>query len=341
MKQDAIRQWARERNIPVGQRGRLPQAIVLAYQKEMGQTPDGSQSPERPKQSAGATIQSFDPLADYLEPRFGDIYTQYDELRDRWTPKLKDAVTHYLLHEVTDTDFEALSISHLTHVPIGDTRSAQVQSIVDREYPSEIAYALHSVAIEHAPSLDAVLGQDSDQVGLKIDCARWLYENGSYGRLVEVARISGLLRTLHVPEVPLPDADELDARVWLTDELLDRLSIEALVDAWHYVITPATTDLTDEEWSLLEPLLPTQGGAKLVPSTTRRQVINGLLYLDAHPERRLLSPLVYRRSYRQGGIFARILESLEDIPEAERITAWLRGELEEPGMAKQGRRRHD
>lgn len=43
---------------------------------------------------------------------------------------------------------------------------------------------------------------------------------------------------------------------------------------------PYTSDLTDAEWALLEPLLPPPQGAGRRPSIPRRQIVNGLLYLE-------------------------------------------------------------
>lgn len=331
--QEMIRQWAKENGFFVGQRGPLSPFIVLAYQQEMGQTPDDSPLLVHQAQPAAQTIPSLDPLADYLEPRFGDIYAQYEKLRDHWTPELKHAVTHYLLHKVTDADFEAISLYHLFYMPTGNTRAEKVQSVIERESVFDIAYALHSVAVENAPSLDLLLEQEASRIDLKIDCAKWLRKNVTYDQLVSIARISGLLRNLPLPEVYPADADsdgDFEARAELTEFLVDQLSPQPLADAWNYVTSAADTDLTDEEWSLLEPLLPMWGKARLVSSTTRRQVINGLLYLSAHPERRLRLPLVYQRNYRLGGVFARMLAGLEGNPEAERIVAWLRIELEGP-----------
>jgi hypothetical protein len=337
MTQDTIRQWAWVKGLPVGRRGRVPNYIVEQYNETIDGAGTEVSAPERPGQTPSPPTSSFDPLEDYLAPRFGNLYEQYDELGANWTQPLKEAVTQYLLHEVTEADFEDLCNIQLISRPTGDTRAARIQSIIERDSVFDVAFALHALAVKHAPSLDAVLEENASRIGHKIDCARWLYENGDYNQLVEVARISGLLRELEgeVPEVLPPGADEHDARFWLTDELIDHLSCTALAEAWHFVTTSTTTDLTDEDWSLLEPLLPTHGSAKLVPSTTRRQVINGLLFLQAHPERRLRLPYSYRRNYRLGGIFARMLTVLDGRPEAERLVTWLRTELKESSSVSQ------
>lgn len=43
---------------------------------------------------------------------------------------------------------------------------------------------------------------------------------------------------------------------------------------------PYTSDLTDAEWGLLAPLLPIPQGAGRRPIIPRRQILNGLLYLE-------------------------------------------------------------
>lgn len=47
------------------------------------------------------TFTSLDPLADYLEPEFGDVY-------EGWTPELWVVVKNYLTNELNDVAYTAL-----------------------------------------------------------------------------------------------------------------------------------------------------------------------------------------------------------------------------------------
>src|SRR5689334_3237478 len=105
MRQDVIRAWAHERNIPVGMRGRLPRAVVDTYLKQKDRT---AREPLPVEQEAQPTpINTYEPLADYLEPRFGNIYDWENSIVpwvaegdfdvQPWTDDVREAITEYLL----------------------------------------------------------------------------------------------------------------------------------------------------------------------------------------------------------------------------------------------------
>lgn len=364
MQHDLIRQWAREKGIPVGSRGRLPQTVVAAYQEEMRQPPDDSPALERQKQPEAAAINSFDPLADYLEPRFGDIYEQPGE---HWTPELEAAVTEYLLREVTDADYALLA--QVFGWPRGNramvdddyaamvrqvygwqagTRDQQTAWIIEHHRPWNLAYFLHRIAIRNAPTLRTVLTNRPDYLDaddLRWDAGVWLGAHATYDKLAALARIKGLTRKIPTPWDFPGDANPAEAaRARLLDVLMEALSADEFVDGWSRIADVAPTDLTDEEWNLLEPLLPSDGDNRNPRATRLRVAINGMLYQHAHRgERSPLPPRFGRRKtlrmrkrrYRKDGVLTNMLAFLEGKPEAARIVAWLRSELKEPGPVRQ------
>lgn len=343
MTQDAIRAWAQKNNMPIGTRGRLPRAVLDAYHKRTGGGAQGALAAEQPPEPIPA-VNTYEPLVDYLEPRFGNLYdwdnTMVPYVDENgfdvqpWTEELREAVADYLLHEVSDADYTAL-LQEVGRGP-SDDRAEQVAWITTHNQPWEVAYASHRVATKNAPTLHAVLRHRPPELGpedLKDDAATWLEVHATYDQLVEVVKYEHLRGTIPTPARYSWHPDpESTARDQLIQSLLNALPLEQLLAAWDAIAGMAPTDLTDQEWSLLEPLLPPGRGTR----AAQRQAINGMLFRHAHRgERRSLPPRYGKRAavvsmtqyYKTSGRLAKALAALEGKPEAARITAWLRSEL--------------
>jgi transposase len=282
---------------------------------------------------------TLDPLADYLEPRFGSIYaddlTADDGFVDYrpWTPDLKQAVTQYLVHEVTDEDYARFVEELFYDVPDG-SREVQAAAIVDQQPPWEIAYAFHRAAVKAVPTLDQLIGDRDtwEDAGQQDDAQFWLEANATEGQLVELARY-----TNHPERNPgiwyaRPFAWDL-AFAWGWD-----LTPSRLLKAWHHVIGPADSDLTDAEWELLAPLLREReahfGPVRRSPEelAARRRHYDGIRYRFAnkipwsHLPRRYGEGTVYQRFYldKKNGVFLHLAQSLQGIPEAAGLVDWLK-----------------
>jgi hypothetical protein len=255
MAQDVIRAWAREHNISVGARGRLPQAALTAYFNTTDHAPQESiSSMLQPAVASAATINNYEPLADYLEPRFGSIYDwDNSSIRwgveggfdvQRWTVELKAAVTHYFLHEVSDADYAAL-LQETGSRP-SDDRAAEVGWIVDHNQPWEVADACHKAAIDKAPTLGAVLNPRLSELGaedLIWDAALWLDANARYDQLLEIARYRYLAGGFPEDDTYSSYQDpRFGARERLIDVLVDKLSPDELAHDWDHVGDAASLD---------------------------------------------------------------------------------------------------
>ncbi len=90
-------------------------------------------------------------------------------------------------------------------------------------------------------------------------------------------------------------------------------------------------DLTNEQWALIEPLLPPQKPPTGRPSLDHRQVMNGILLVLRTgapwrdlPERYGKWSTVYSRfqRWRKAGIWDRIFEGLQGIKDREGLVDW-------------------
>lgn len=279
----------------------------------------------------GHNVPDLEPLATYLEPEFGNVYAD----ACTWTPELRQAVTSYLVNEVADDAYEAVRRELEWDVPKG-TRGKQAVLIVDHHESWQVAYACHVVAVMAVPALSQLLEALSglwDYEDWRWDTTVWFQIHATYDQLRDMVRgIDRLdLMPQWQPHHRTPAEYEHDAFLDLSNELPNIMTPPVLFDAWQDITGPAPTDLTDQEWALLEPFLPKNTTASKPPIV--RQATNGMLWRQAHPGNLPLptrygsGPNVNARkaNYRKWGVFARMLTGLEGKPEAERLVAWLRG----------------
>lgn len=263
---------------------------------------------------------SLEPLADYLQPQFGNIYDFKPINADgpeiqAWTDELRAAVKQYLLHvgppELVESAFG---------ISPDEAPDELLQEVLSSYQPSVVAHALH-LATVRSMSLDQLIGHlDSwPSEDERWDTEHWLEETISWPQLQQLGDEAGQ-RVL-----------EFDSTT--VKRIVDALQPPALLKAWHDITTPAPSDLTDAEWDLIKPFVPTHGAAGTSKHRERtRLALSGMLYWSAEgcswsyvPSRYGLGRVIYHRHrvYKRSGIFARMLKELQGNPDAVRLVEWL------------------
>lgn len=280
---------------------------------------------------------SLEPLADYLEPQFGNIYDyklpaprSVLEVQE-WTEELRRAVWNYLVHEVGDDGYAAFLNEYRYVVPRGD-RKAEAADIIKAAEAWEIANAFHLAAVKAVPTLDQFIGQLETwpDVNVRVDVAEWLDAHASVEQLYELAEATG-----H------PERDT-DAPSYspepIGEDFTCALSPSDLLAAWHHVVGPAPSDLTDDEWGLLVSSLPVWKNPHSIRARSSeellslRRTFDGIRYRFAQgaawskiPKRYGNWRNIYQR-YRNHGraeLFARMYQLIQHQAGAERLVMWL------------------
>jgi transposase len=266
-------------------------------------------------------VTSLEPLADYLEPRFGNIYeyglsaTDGSEVQS-WTEELKQAIATFLLDDgpkgIVKQTFYRYDCESDDH---------WLSDIFASYEPWEVAFALRLAIVRSTSTLDQLIGDfqawpsESD----RFDAEVWLEEHASESQLQRMAAIAA--RVYRVRQNYF--SGNLD------DELPKVLEPHELLSVWHDTTDSAPSDLTDAEWGLIKPFVP----GNMSVRNNARSAINGMLYwfevggsLSRTPARYGTWQAVYqrRRNYKQKGVFDRMLQALQGNPEAARLVAWLR-----------------
>jgi transposase len=268
-------------------------------------------------------IASLEPLADYLEPEFGNIYDCNFTVVDgfdvqQWTPELQMAVKRWLMHEVPlDLRSElALRLGYPEHD--AGAKEKEIDALFESYEPWEIANIVRQVAVVAIPTLEALIGHLGEWPfeDVRWDASVWLAHHGTEQQLRRMATASG---------------NDKDPPAWADTESISHTLGQALeppelLSAWMKATQPAAaTDLTDREWQLVAPLLPRA-------SVRTRAALDGVLYWLAKnvswkeiPGRYGTWRAVYQHycRYKRSDIFARILAALRDEPEAARVVQML------------------
>jgi transposase len=289
--------------------------------------------------STTASERDFELLATHLAPRFGNIYEHNLDGGDAgydvqpWTDELRDTVRNYLLHELPDEVADYLFTADTVEPRDLASRQAQVDALIDGVQPWEVALAVRAAAVSAVPMLDQLIGhldawRWEDE---RMDTITWLEvhvgERVSWKDLAQVTDHWELL------PVVVTHGYQHDLE---PDDLVHVLTPPELLAAWHYVVGPAPSDLTDAEWALLVPFLA-KGGPTSPMTDTRlariRRELDGMLYRYTNktawtgiPERYGVGQSVVNRYaiYKRRGVFAQALTRLEHDPKAARLTEWLR-----------------
>ena len=171
-------------------------------------------------------------LANYLEPRFGNIYDDLLTWRDDpWSTELKDAVRHFLLQVLDEHILAELLDRPGDQPPDEPSRQREVDDFIAGQQPWEVALAVRNAAVVVVPTLDELIGQletwpDGD---IEFDVETWLDAHASQDQVRQMARFSN-----H------PDLRRRDG-TWspLPDDLIRVLGPRELLAAWHRVTGPA------------------------------------------------------------------------------------------------------
>jgi hypothetical protein len=251
MKQDAIRQWARERNLRVGHRGRLPPSIIEAYRKETTDPTGNAVQSEHREDPTEAVVNRYEPLADYLEPRFGNIYDWENSVVpyipldgfdvQPWTDEMRQAVREYLVHVAPEQLLE-LAFPYCKGTPPEEW----ADDALNCQQPWEVALLFHEAAVASLPTLDALIGhlQTWPYEDDRDDAVHWLEQHATKSQLSQLAIAS--------KQADLAQSGTSDLAFYL----LRKLEPPTLLKAWHDVSDSAPSDLADSEWGLLTPFIP-------------------------------------------------------------------------------------
>lgn len=277
---------------------------------------------------------TLEPLADYLQSEFGNIY-EYNfkgegqfEVQE-WTGDLKQAVKGYLMEKAPeDLGNQVIDkLASATHDT--ESREQRVASIIERYEPWEIAHTFHEAAVIAVPTSHALIGYIDhwSYENERIDASLWLAEHATEDQLMQVVQASRGIEALTLAR----EHEHSDP----AETLVRTLDPPALLATWDEAFG-APSDLTDDEWELLVPLLPRPPRSSRYPARwlpAARKGLDGIFYwltnrvLWSHVPSRYGEPFtVHNRwfRYKQKGVFRRMYLGLQDKPEAKRIVEWLR-----------------
>ena len=285
---------------------------------------------------------SLEPLADYLELEFGNIYAyglpyagsfQCQE----WTDKLRRAVKRYLVHEMGSEEYRQflLVFSDTPNSTFGlavDSRDKQVERIIDVVEARDIAAACHSAAINAIPELDQVVTADEawGDTASRVDVSNWLDCHATADQLRKLAEFTGY------PERKVGLAHQNPEST--AEDLTFNLTPADLIYAWHMVVAPAESDLTEVEWDLIAPLFATVRVAVGVHQRSQREfralrsALDGMRFRFAHEVSWSAIPRYYGKSaniyqryvnYQKRGEFSRALKAVEGRSGGKRLVSWL------------------
>ncbi|WP_433194342.1 transposase [Nocardia sp. CA-107356] len=291
----------------------------------------------------------FELLAIALYPRFGNIY-EYNVANNGdvgydiqiWTDELRDAVRQYLRHDLPAEVTDRLLSSDEGAVD-ATNKAARVDSLLEVE-PWEIALEVCNAAIVVVPSLYQLIGDLDDWPSEEERDMTivWLEAHSNIDTWNELA-IASRYDVLRRTRMPSGATGQV-----LPDDLVQVLTPAELVAAWECVVGPAESDLTDEEWQLLEPHFgPVNGPSGMRPRSSyelrrKRRAFDAIRFKMAHdvPWTRLPSRYApsstYQmyRHYNADGLFSRLYEALRGNPDAGRIVEWLEQIVNDGGSAK-------
>jgi transposase len=277
-------------------------------------------------------------LADYLEPNFGDIY-DIDELTVQpWAEELRKAVIQFVA--TVDESLYACAMDRLGLKVEGGARSEEVQFVMSLWQPWEVAYAFHHAAVILQPSPEGLVTEKDHWAydDERMDVALWLQERLTSEQL----RLLAVEARYDSPGLYRDDPDVI------ADRLSACVTPAELLDAWRRVTTaPTASDLTDVEFELLIPYIPTKPSWNQERVLQRaRRSINGWLYRHAENctfsqiPRRYGKPNAIQQKeflWRKTGLFERMLAGLRGKPEAVRLVEWLEAYPKSDEHVRRGR----
>ncbi|WP_433578566.1 transposase [Nocardia brasiliensis] len=215
--------------------------------------------------------------------------------------------------------------------------------------PWEVALEVRNAAVAAVPTLHQLIGhlEEWPSEGERLDAETWLQAYGldvDWSEIASTADRFGLLSVQSTPRHKHPPKPY---------DLVQTMTPSELLAAWEYIVGPAHTDLTDEQWNLLLPLLKERrgrGGIQLRSARdlgNKRRIFNAVRFKLDHdlwwaylPPRYgdvAAIPVMYRH-YQTSGLFARLRDGLQENAEATELVAWLDQVIAD--IPKKRQRRH-
>ncbi|WP_109528671.1 transposase [Nocardia aurea] len=282
----------------------------------------------------------FELLAIALDAQFGNIY-EYNLGPDQvagydfqeWSDELRRAVRQFLLDDLPAGLWDYLS-DPFEDEPAGVSKDQRADDMIERLQPGEVAIMIRHAAVTAVPTLRQLIGNLDDWPSEeeRLDADIWLTNRGDSVHWPILAAVANHHKfgTTRTPSVSPPPRDP--------DDLVHTLTPGELLYAWEYVVGPADSDLTDEEWRLLTPHLgtvTTHTDERVLSQherDRRRRLFNGIRFklirevpwshLPARygPYRSIYQMYRYNQT---GGLFVRLREALHGYPAALQLVAWL------------------
>ncbi|MEW1735869.1 hypothetical protein AB0346_07955 [Nocardia beijingensis] len=198
----------------------------------------------------------YELLAKALDAQFGNIY-EYNlgEGQDagidvqEWTDELRAAVRRYVLHDLPADVGDWLFHSKDRAATDVDVEK-QVDQLLHLE-PWEVAFEVRNAAVAAVPTLRELIGHlDTWPSGEEsADAVVWLEAHSTLTEWRAVAEAS-----THDELHELLAANQ--GRALTPHDLVRVLSPPELLAAWQWQFGPAESDLTDDEWRLIESAIP-------------------------------------------------------------------------------------
>lgn len=293
----------------------------------------------------------YELLAKYLDPQFGNIY-EYNVPPDsfasidgqEWTAELRDAVRHYLIHEMPAAVREQLVDSKTADHTHPETGDRWVNALLELA-PWEVALEVRNAAIAAVPTLHELIGHldawpSADE---ELDTVTWLEAHSGIPDWRNMSAASN-----HPGPLGIRLNSGRISDIHPTDLVRD-LTPSELLGAWDFAVGPAPTDLTDDEWSLLVPLFGQRRGPygmrdrPLVELTSKRRTFDAVRFKLAHqvpwshlPSRYGPWQSIYQmyRHYQANGLFVHLRDALQENSHAKDLVSSLDQMIAEPTPRK-------
>ncbi|MGW0355823.1 transposase [Nocardia nova] len=285
---------------------------------------------------------TYELLARHLDSQFGNIYEYNlgpEEIAgfvvQEWTDELRAAVRHYLIAEVPADVFEFLFDGDEGRPLDRPTRESRVDALIEQSEPWEVALSVRNAAVAVVPTLRELIGQldgwpSEDE---RSDAETWLE---THGDTVDWRRLAAAIGHDELTTVTMPSGR---IRQLYPDDLIQALTPAELVAAWEFEIGPAPTDLTANEWQLLEhhlgPRNDIRYGDRLRPAReldAKRRTFDAMRFKAAYqvpwshvPARYGSWQSIYQAyyHYQAEGLFVRLRDALCENPDATQLVEWL------------------
>ncbi|MGW4370777.1 transposase [Nocardia takedensis] len=290
----------------------------------------------------------YELLAIALDARFGNIYeynlgpglTAAYDFQD-WTDELREAVRRFLVDDLPVELWEYLFDPFEDEPPGGFSRELEADRMVEQLQPGEVALMIRHVAVMAVPSLYQLIGhlEEWPSEEERIDADIWLTNHVTPADWLEMAKVANHPELI---PVPMSSGGMQPPEPW---GVVHALTPSQLLYVWDYVVGPAHSDFTDEEWQLLAPYfgaIHTRWGEHERSAhalNRRRRLLNAFRFRGFHQVQCTELPSRYGvaysishmyRLYHVDGLFVRLRQGLDEEPGALHLVAWLDAVIADP-----------